>query len=170
MSSDSNHHILSGLTNNLQDADVQETQEWIESFDALIQAQGTARAQYVMRALLQHAGTHSVGVPMVTTSDYVNTIPVDQEPEFPGDEEIERRYRAFLRWNAAVMVHRAQRPEVSVGGHISSYAGVAAAAWPMGADTSTAPIQRKSGNTIGSHFHLPAAAKPNPRPARKKSR
>ncbi|SMF30404.1 hypothetical protein SAMN06296028_12618, partial [Kocuria indica] len=51
MSSDSNHHILSGLTNNLQDADVQETQEWIESFDALIQAQGTARAQYVMRAL-----------------------------------------------------------------------------------------------------------------------
>ncbi|MBN6811769.1 pyruvate dehydrogenase (acetyl-transferring), homodimeric type, partial [Kocuria indica] len=125
MSSDSNHHILSGLTNNLQDADVQETQEWIESFDALIQAQGTARAQYVMRALLQHAGTHSVGVPMVTTSDYVNTIPVDQEPEFPGDEEIERRYRAFLRWNAAVMVHRAQRPEVSVGGHISSYAGVA---------------------------------------------
>jgi len=125
VSSDSNHHILSGLTNNLQDADAQETQEWIESFDALIKAQGTERAQYVMRALLQHAGTHSVGVPMVTTSDYVNTIPVDQEPEFPGDEEIERRYRAFLRWNAAVMVHRAQRPGVGVGGHISSYAGVA---------------------------------------------
>ena len=125
MSSSSNHHILSGLTNNLRDVDSEETREWIESFDALIGAQGTERAEYVMRALLQHAGTHSVGVPMVTTSDYINTIPVDQEPEFPGDEEIERRFRAYLRWNAAVMVHRAQRPEIGVGGHISSYAGVA---------------------------------------------
>ncbi|PZP22475.1 MAG: pyruvate dehydrogenase (acetyl-transferring), homodimeric type, partial [Kocuria rhizophila] len=125
MQPSSNHHILSGLTNNLKDANSEETQEWIESFDGLIAAQGTERAEYIMRALLQHAGTHSVGVPMVTTSDYVNTIPVDQEPEFPGDEEIERRYRAYLRWNAAVMVHRAQHPEIGVGGHISSYAGVA---------------------------------------------
>ncbi|MEX5274875.1 pyruvate dehydrogenase (acetyl-transferring), homodimeric type [Kocuria sp. CPCC 205235] len=125
MSSSSNHHILSGLTNNLEDANSEETQEWIESFKGLIETQGTERAQYIMRAMLQYAGAHSVGVPMVTTSDYVNTIPVDQEPEFPGDEEIERRYRAFIRWNAAVMVHRAQRPEIGVGGHISSYAGVA---------------------------------------------
>ncbi|PLC12573.1 alpha-ketoglutarate dehydrogenase [Kocuria flava] len=125
MPSSSNHHILSGLTNNLEDSDNEETQEWLESFEDLIESQGTARAQYIMRALLQHAGTRSVGVPMVTTTDYVNTIPVDQEPEFPGDEEIERRYRAINRWNAAVMVHRAQRPEIGVGGHISSYAGVA---------------------------------------------
>ncbi|VEH43398.1 pyruvate dehydrogenase (acetyl-transferring), homodimeric type [Kocuria rosea] len=125
MPSSSNHHILSGLTNNLKDSDTEETREWIESFEGLIETQGTERAQYIMRALLQHAGAKSVGVPMVTTTDYVNSIPVDQEPEFPGDEEIERRYRAFLRWNAAVMVHRAQRPEIGVGGHISSYAGVA---------------------------------------------
>ena len=125
MPSSSNHHILSGLTNNLQDSNTEETQEWLESFEDLIETQGTARAQYIMRALLQHAGAKSVGVPMVTTTDYINTIPVDQEPDFPGDEEIERRYRAFLRWNAAVMVHRAQRPEIGVGGHISSYAGVA---------------------------------------------
>ena len=118
-------HILSGLTNQMPDKDPQETAEWIESFDGLVESRGTERAEYIMRSLLQRAGTKSVGVPMVTTTDYVNTIPVDQEPEFPGDEEIERRYRAFLRWNAAVMVHRAQRPEVSVGGHISSYAGVA---------------------------------------------
>ncbi|GAA1347296.1 pyruvate dehydrogenase (acetyl-transferring), homodimeric type [Arthrobacter roseus] len=117
--------ILSALTGQLPDGDPEETAEWIESLDQLIQAQGTERAQYIMRSLLQRAGAQSVGVPMVTTTDYVNTIPTDQEPKFPGDEEIERKYRSWMRWNAAVMVHRAQRPEVGVGGHISTYAGAA---------------------------------------------
>ncbi|MHA7207648.1 pyruvate dehydrogenase (acetyl-transferring), homodimeric type [Arthrobacter sp. MDT1-65] len=117
--------ILSGLTVGKPDGDPEETAEWIESLDQLISTQGTERAQYIMRSLLQRAGAQSVGVPMVTTTDYVNTIPADQEPEFPGDEEIERKYRAWLRWNAAVMVHRAQRPEIGVGGHISTYAGAA---------------------------------------------
>src|SRR3954452_18630634 len=118
-------HILSGLTNQLPDRDPEETAEWLESLDTLIQEQGTERARYIMRSLLQRAGAQSVGVPMVTTTDYVNTIPVDQEPVFPGDEEIERKYRAWLRWNAAVMVHRAQRSDIGVGGHISTYAGAA---------------------------------------------
>jgi len=78
-----------------------------------------------MRSLLQRAGAQSVGVPMVTTTDYVNTIPADQEAVFPGNEQYERRYRAWMRWNAAVMVHRAQRPGIGVGGHISTYAGAA---------------------------------------------
>ncbi|MFD1214720.1 pyruvate dehydrogenase (acetyl-transferring), homodimeric type, partial [Arthrobacter sp. GCM10027362] len=86
---------------------------------------GTGRAQFIVRSLLQRAGAKSVGVPMVTTTDYVNTIPADQEPEFPGDEETERRYRAWMRWNAAMLVHRAQRPDIGVGGHISTYAGAA---------------------------------------------
>ncbi|CAN7397996.1 pyruvate dehydrogenase (acetyl-transferring), homodimeric type [Arthrobacter sp. LjRoot78] len=118
-------HILSGLTNQLPDRDPEETAEWIESLDTLIREQGTERAQYIMRSLLQRAGAQSVGVPMVTTTDYVNTIPVDQEAEFPGNEEYERRYRAYMRWNAAVMVHRSQRPNIGVGGHISTYAGAA---------------------------------------------
>ncbi|WP_024818014.1 pyruvate dehydrogenase (acetyl-transferring), homodimeric type [Arthrobacter sp. 31Y] len=118
-------HILSGLTAQLPDRDPEETAEWIESLDALIAEQGTERAQYIMRSLLQRAGARSVGVPMVTTTDYVNTIPVDQEAEFPGNEEFERRYRAYMRWNAAVMVHRAQRSDIGVGGHISTYAGAA---------------------------------------------
>ncbi|UKA48100.1 pyruvate dehydrogenase (acetyl-transferring), homodimeric type [Arthrobacter sp. FW305-123] len=118
-------HILSGLTAQLPDRDPEETAEWIESLDALIAEQGTERAQYIMRSLLQRAGARSVGVPMVTTTDYVNTIPVDQEAKFPGNEEFERRYRAYMRWNAAVMVHRAQRADIGVGGHISTYAGAA---------------------------------------------
>ena len=118
-------HILSGLTAQLPDRDPEETAEWIESLDALIAEQGTERAQYIMRSLLQRAGARSVGVPMVTTTDYVNTIPVDQEAAFPGNEEFERRYRAYMRWNAAVMVHRAQRSDIGVGGHISTYAGAA---------------------------------------------
>ncbi|WP_038468861.1 pyruvate dehydrogenase (acetyl-transferring), homodimeric type [Arthrobacter sp. PAMC 25486] len=122
---DENSHILSGLTNQLPDRDPEETAEWLESLDTLIQERGTERAQFIMRSLLQRAGAQSVGVPMVTTTDYVNTIPADQEPEFPGNEEIERKYRAWLRWNAAVLVHRAQRPDIGVGGHISTYAGAA---------------------------------------------
>ncbi len=118
-------HIRSALTHQLPDSDPQETAEWIESLDGLIESEGTERAQFIMRSLLQRAGARSVGVPMVTTTDYVNTIPVDQEPEFPGNEEIERRYRAYMRWNAAVMVHRAQKPGIGVGGHISTYAGAA---------------------------------------------
>nr|WP_246279516.1 pyruvate dehydrogenase (acetyl-transferring), homodimeric type [Psychromicrobium silvestre] len=113
------------MTNQLPDRDPEETAEWIESLDSLIKEQGTERAQFIMRSLLQRAGAQSVGVPMVTTTDYVNTIPADQEPEFPGDEEIERKFRAWLRWNAAIMVHRAQRPDIGVGGHISTYAGAA---------------------------------------------
>ncbi|WP_104088063.1 pyruvate dehydrogenase (acetyl-transferring), homodimeric type [Arthrobacter sp. GMC3] len=122
---DQNSHILSGLTNQLPDRDPEETAEWLESLDSLIQERGTERAQFIMRSLLQRAGAQSVGVPMVTTTDYVNTIPADQEPDFPGNEEIERKYRTWLRWNAAVMVHRAQRPDIGVGGHISTYAGAA---------------------------------------------
>ncbi|MGP9617048.1 pyruvate dehydrogenase (acetyl-transferring), homodimeric type [Arthrobacter sp. AOP36-A1-22] len=118
-------HIRSGLTSQLPDRDPEETAEWIESFDGLVEAQGTERAQFIVRSLLQRAGAQSVGVPMVTTTDYVNTIPVDQEPEFPGHEETERRYRAWMRWNAAIMVHRGQHPDIGVGGHISTYAGAA---------------------------------------------
>ena len=66
-----------------------------------------------------------VGVPSLTTTDYVNTISPEQEPWFPGDEDAERRFRSYLRWNAAMIVHRAQKPGIGVGGHISTYASAA---------------------------------------------
>ncbi|MBC9956951.1 pyruvate dehydrogenase (acetyl-transferring), homodimeric type [Yimella sp. cx-51] len=117
--------ILNGLPSQLPDTDPEETQEWLESLDGIIEGGGKNRARYVMLKLLERARERQVGIPSLTTTDYINTIPPESEPWFPGDEEVERRYRAWLRWNAAIMVHRAQRPEISVGGHISSYASAA---------------------------------------------
>jgi pyruvate dehydrogenase E1 component len=79
-----------------------------------------------MLNLLKRSKELHLGVPMVPTTDYINTIAPENEPHFPGDEEIERRYRAWIRWNAAILVHRAQRPGIAVGGHISTYASSAA--------------------------------------------
>ncbi|GAA0532951.1 pyruvate dehydrogenase (acetyl-transferring), homodimeric type [Saccharopolyspora thermophila] len=117
--------IRDGLASHLPDIDPQETEEWLQSFDSVLAANGQQRARYLMLRLLQRARESGVGVPSLTSTDYVNTIPTEQEPWFPGDEETERRYRAWMRWNAAMMVHRAQRPGVGVGGHISSFASSA---------------------------------------------
>jgi len=79
----------------------------------------------VMLRLLERARERQVGVPPLTTTDYINTIPPEREPWFPGDEHVERRIRAYIRWNAAMLVQRAQRPDVGVGGHISTFASAA---------------------------------------------
>ncbi|MFF0818248.1 pyruvate dehydrogenase (acetyl-transferring), homodimeric type [Rhodococcus sp. NPDC003318] len=118
--------IREGVASYLPDIDPDETGEWIESFDDLLERSGPARARYLMLRLLERAGENHVSIPALTSTDFVNTIPTENEPWFPGDEEVERRYRAWIRWNAAIMVHRAQRPGVGVGGHISTYASSAA--------------------------------------------
>ncbi|MFC6022747.1 pyruvate dehydrogenase (acetyl-transferring), homodimeric type [Plantactinospora solaniradicis] len=117
--------ISDGLPSQLPDIDPEETSEWVESLDGVIDDRGAKRARYVMLRLLERARERQVGVPPLTTTDYINTIPPEQEPWFPGDEHIERRIRAYIRWNAAMLVHRAQRPEIGVGGHISTYASSA---------------------------------------------
>jgi pyruvate dehydrogenase E1 component len=107
------------------DRDPQETAEWLESLDALAKAHGRGRAREIMQSLLRRSGELQLNVPLVPTTDYINTISPEDEPAFPGDEAIERTYRAWMRWNAAIMVHRAQRPGIAVGGHISSFASSA---------------------------------------------
>ena len=107
------------------DSDPDETAEWQESLDQLVAARGHGRGREIMLSLLKRSKDLHLGVPMVPTTDYINTIAPENEPDFPGDEEIERRYRAWIRWNAAVTVHRAQRPGIGVGGHISTYASSA---------------------------------------------
>ncbi len=108
-----------------QDQDPQETSEWLESLDALAKSQGRGRAREIMQSLLRRSHDLQLNVPLVPTTDYINTISPEDEPKFPGDEQIERTYRAWMRWNAAIMVHRAQRPGIAVGGHISSFASSA---------------------------------------------
>ncbi|MGK5684815.1 pyruvate dehydrogenase (acetyl-transferring), homodimeric type [Actinoplanes sp. URMC 104] len=117
--------ISDGLPSQLPDIDPEETNEWVESLDGVIDERGAKRARYVMLRLLERARERQVGVPPLTSTDYINTIPPEQEPWFPGDEFVERRIRAYIRWNAAMLVHRAQRPEIGVGGHISTYASSA---------------------------------------------
>ena len=117
--------ISDGLPSQLPDIDPEETAEWVESLDGVVDERGSKRARYVMLRLLERARERQVGVPPLTSTDYVNTIPPEQEPWFPGDEFLERRSRAYVRWNAAMTVHRAQRPQIGVGGHISSYASSA---------------------------------------------
>jgi pyruvate dehydrogenase E1 component len=108
------------------DSDPTETQEWQESLDAVVAQSGHQRAREIMLSLLKRSKELHLGVPMVPTTDYLNTIAPENEPVFPGDEDLERRYRAWIRWNAAITVHRAQRPGIAVGGHISTYASSAA--------------------------------------------
>ena len=102
--------IREGVASYLPDIDPEETAEWLESFDELLERSGSARARYLMLRLLERSGEQRVAIPALTSTDYVNTIPTELEPWFPGDEDVERRYRAWIRWNAAIMVHRAQRP------------------------------------------------------------
>ncbi|WSK45691.1 pyruvate dehydrogenase (acetyl-transferring), homodimeric type [Micromonospora maris] len=113
------------MPSQLPDIDPEETSEWVESLDGVIDERGAKRARYVMLRLLERARERQVGVPSLTTTDYINTIPPEREPWFPGDEHVERRIRAYVRWNAAMLVHRAQRPEIGVGGHISTFASSA---------------------------------------------
>ncbi|WP_307828165.1 pyruvate dehydrogenase (acetyl-transferring), homodimeric type [Nocardioides sp. SYSU D00038] len=110
-----------GLPTQLPDIDPDETHDWLDSFDALVNERGRERARYVMLRLLERARETQVGVPALRSTDYINTIPPEREPWFPGDEEAERRIRAFIRWNAAVMVSSANRKGLEVGGHIATY-------------------------------------------------
>jgi pyruvate dehydrogenase E1 component len=117
--------ISDGLPTQLPDVDPEETKEWLQSLDAVIDGGGQVRARYLMLRLLERARERQVGVPGLRSTDYINTIRTESEPWFPGDEDVERRIRAYIRWNAAVMVSRANRPGIGVGGHIATYASAA---------------------------------------------
>jgi pyruvate dehydrogenase E1 component len=117
--------ISDGLPSQLPDVDPDETSEWLQSLDAVIDSAGRQRARFLMLKMLERAREKAVGVPALRSTDYINTIPPEREPWFPGDEHVERRIRAYVRWNAAIMVSRANRPEVGVGGHIATYASAA---------------------------------------------
>jgi pyruvate dehydrogenase E1 component len=118
--------IFDGFVHSLPDIDPAETKEWLESLDAVVNAQGKARARYIVSALLERARELQVGLPATISTPYVNTIPPEQQAWFPGDDNIERRIRAFIRWNAAAMVVRANKHFDAIGGHLATYASSAA--------------------------------------------
>ena len=117
--------LINGQPNYVPDIDAEETSEWLESIDDLIQTGGPKRARYILMSMEEHARRKGVETPPNLTTPYVNTIPVEEEPLYPGDETLERQFRRWVRWNAAVMVTRQQRPGLAVGGHISSFAALA---------------------------------------------
>jgi pyruvate dehydrogenase E1 component len=117
--------ITEGMPTQLPDIDPDETREWVESLDAVLDERGKARARFLMLKLIERARERQVGVPALRSTDYINSIPPEKEPWFPGDEHIERRIRAFIRWNAAVMVSKANRKGLEVGGHIATYQSAA---------------------------------------------
>ncbi len=114
-----------GLPSQLPDIDPDETADWLESLDGLLQDKGRNRARFIMLKLLERARARQIGLPALRSSDYINTIPPESEPWFPGDEHVERRIRAFIRWNAAIMVSKANRKGLEVGGHIATYQSAA---------------------------------------------
>jgi pyruvate dehydrogenase E1 component len=117
--------IIDGFVHQLPDVDPTATQEWLDSLEAVVSAQGSSRGRFLIAKLMEKARELGVGFPASVSTPYVNTIPPEREPWFPGDEHLERRIRAFIRWNAAVMVVRANKTADGIGGHLSTFASSA---------------------------------------------
>ena len=110
---------------NPPDADPRETREWLEAFDALVETEGRERAMFLLRKLLEHARARRVPMPPVLNTPYRNSVALAEQPQFPGNLELEQRLSAIVRWNALAMVVRANLAYPELGGHIASYASAA---------------------------------------------
>jgi pyruvate dehydrogenase E1 component len=107
------------------DIDAAETKEWLDSFKAVLQSEGPDRARFLLRQLEDTAARDGVSLPFTANTPYINTIPAEQQPPFPGSREIERRIKSIIRWDAMAMVVRANKHSPGIGGHISTYASAA---------------------------------------------
>ena len=107
------------------DIDPQETQEWLDALEGVLENEGVERAHYLLERLIDKARRSGTYLPHSANTAYVNTIPVTQQARFPGDRAMERRIRSFIRWNAMAMVVQANRVSSELGGHISSFASAA---------------------------------------------
>jgi pyruvate dehydrogenase E1 component len=108
-----------------KDPDAEETKEWLESIDSVLRVHGAERAHYLLECMIEHARRSGAYLPYSPNTAYLNTIPVGQQPEYPGDRALERRIEAYIRWNAMAMVVHANRKSSEYGGHIASYASAA---------------------------------------------
>ena len=113
------------MSQNYKDTDPQETQEWLESIDDALEEHGYDRTRFLLEELIDYAQTKGARLPFNTNTPFINTIQPKDEPEYPGDQEIERRIKSIIRWNAMAMVVRANTNTPGIGGHISTYASSA---------------------------------------------
>src|SRR5262245_46513175 len=102
-----------------------EALEWMESLDYVLSSAGSERAAELIAKLIEHAHRHRLRLPPFANTPYINTIPLAQQPLFPGDRDLERRIKSIIRWNAMAMVVRANKANEGIGGHISTYASAA---------------------------------------------
>ena len=110
---------------NLTDSDPQETQEWVDALESVIEKEGAERAHYLIEAVIAEAREKGAEIPYSANTEYINTIPADQQPKYPGDPDMEIKLHSYIRWNAMAMVVRANK-HTNVGGHIASFASAAA--------------------------------------------
>lgn len=108
------------------DVDALETQEWLQALESVVKEEGVERAQFLLEQVLDKARLDGVDMPTGITTNYINTIPADQEPAYPGDTTLERRIRAIIRWNAVMIVLRASKKDLELGGHMASFQSSAA--------------------------------------------
>ncbi|MBY8078113.1 pyruvate dehydrogenase (acetyl-transferring), homodimeric type [Vibrio fluvialis] len=108
------------------DVDALETQEWLAALESVVREEGVERAQYLLEEVLEKARLDGVDMPTGITTNYINTIPAAQEPAYPGDTTIERRIRSIIRWNAIMIVLRASKKDLDLGGHMASFQSSAA--------------------------------------------
>ena len=113
------------LSASIDDADPQETQEWQDALSGVIEREGAERAHFLIEGLIAQAREAGVDIPYSATTEYVNTIPVELQPKYPGNADLEIRIHNYIRWNAMAMVVRANKNS-NVGGHIASFASAAA--------------------------------------------
>ena len=109
----------------LEQPDIQELSEWIEAFDQIVAEEGVSQGARVLEALTRRAQESGVDLPVQLNTPYVNTIPADEEVAYPGDRALERRIKSLIRWNAMAMVHRQNKKDPGIGGHISTFSSVA---------------------------------------------
>jgi pyruvate dehydrogenase E1 component len=136
------------------DVDPQETQEWLDSLETVLQEEGVERAHFLLETLIDKARRNGAHLPYDATTAYINTIPVAQEPTMPGDQTIEARIRAAIRWNALMIVLRASKKDLDLGGHIGSFAS-SAMLYDVGFNHFfKAPSDKNSGDFIFYQGHI----------------
>ena len=113
------------MTSRQSDIDPLETREWIESIESVLRAHGPDRARFLVDQVMDHMRRAGADMPYGATTAYLNTIPTDREPAYPGNDAIEKRIAAYIRWNAMAMVLQANRESSEYGGHIATYASAA---------------------------------------------